>query len=99
MHRLISAEDYPAAALKADEEGRVGYRLEIDRDGRVSLCTIVSSSGSAALDAATCNLVKSRALFEPARDSKGRRVADSAVGRVVWALEDPPPEATPPPPR
>jgi TonB family protein len=95
LHRLISANDYPAAALEADEEGRVGYRLEVDWDGRVAGCTIVLSSGSAALDAGTCQLLTSRARFEPARDGKGRRVADRVPGRVVWTIEEPPPEPDP----
>jgi TonB family protein len=89
----FSSDDYPAAALRAREEGPVGFRLEIDRTGRVSACAITSSSGSAALDSTTCALLVRRARFIPARDAKGRAVADSVRGRIVWRL----PASQPPP--
>jgi protein TonB len=95
---LLSDDDYPAAALRAEEEGRVGYRLVIGPDGRVSACTIVQSSGSAALDAATCRIMRARARFAPARDAAGNAVADSRVGRITWALPGEPPPPPPPPP-
>src|SRR5688500_19922349 len=58
---LVSSDDYPASALRAREEGVTGFRLEIGPNGRVSGCTITQSSGSAALDSATCRLLTSRA--------------------------------------
>jgi protein TonB len=95
---LLSDDDYPAAALRAEEEGRVGYRLAIGPDGRVSACTIVQSSGSAALDAATCRIMRARARFAPARDPAGNPVADSRAGRIAWVLPGEPPPPPPPPP-
>jgi protein TonB len=92
---LFSSDDYPAAALRAEQEGRVGFRLDIDRRGRVTACSITASSGSPALDSTTCRLLVVRARFEPARNRKGKAVADSFSGRIVWAL---PAEETPPPP-
>ena len=43
---LVSQDDYPAAALRANEQGTVAFRLDVGNDGRVRNCTIVSSSGS-----------------------------------------------------
>jgi protein TonB len=82
----FTADDYPAAALRAQEQGRVVYRITIGTEGRVSGCEVRISSGSAALDAATCRIVRSRARFTPARDSEGRPVPDRRDGNVLWRL-------------
>jgi protein TonB len=93
---LFSSDDYPAAAVRAREEGSVGFRLEIDKVGRVTGCAIMASSGSAALDSTTCRLLARRARFTPALDRKGKPTADSMTGRIVWRM--PPLEPPPPPP-
>jgi protein TonB len=95
---LFSNDDYPAAALRAEEEGRVNYRIAIGADGRVNDCTITGSSGSTALDTATCRILRSRARFVPARDRAGRPAADSRSGTIEWRMEQDPPEPPPPPP-
>ena len=95
---LVSADDYPAAALRAEEQGRVGYRLTIGIDGRVAECLVVSSSGSAALDAATCRIMRARARFVLARDTAGDPVPDTRAGHIDWVLGDEPPPPPPPPP-
>jgi protein TonB len=84
--RLFSQDDYPAAARRAREQGRVTYRIEIGPDGRVSGCAVRWSSGSASLDAATCRIVSRRARFAPSRDSAGRPVRDHRDGDVLWVL-------------
>jgi protein TonB len=93
---LFSSDDYPAAAVRAREEGNVGFRLEIDKIGRVTACAIIVSSGSATLDSATCGLLVRRARFTPALDYKGKPTADRMTGRILWRL--PAPEPPPPPP-
>ena len=84
--RLFSDDDYPAAALRGREQGRVVYRVTIGPDGRVSGCDVRISSGSRALDAATCRIVRSRARFTVARDGAGRPVPDTRDGDVLWLL-------------
>jgi protein TonB len=83
---LFSDDDYPAAAIRREEQGTVAFKLSINRRGGVDRCDIVSSSGSATLDHATCEIVTSRARFVPARDSRGDRIADEYSGRVRWVL-------------
>jgi protein TonB len=83
---LFSTDDYPAEALRRDEQGTVAFQLAINRHGRVRRCTIATSSGSEALDRRTCRILKRRAHYEPARDARGRRVADTATGRIRWEL-------------
>jgi len=86
--RLFSTDDYPMAAIRREEQGTVAYKLSISRRGNVTDCEVVSSSGSDALDDATCGILKSRAKFEPARDSQGERVADEYFGRIRWELPE-----------
>lgn len=59
----ITSADYPAIALRANEEGAVGFALDVGADGRVRSCTITASSGSPALDERTCSLIVQRARF------------------------------------
>ena len=84
----VSAADYPSSALRNEEQGTTRFRLTVGPDGRVADCTITSSSGSSALDATTCRLMKSRARFVPARDSEGQPVADTATSAVRWVLPE-----------
>jgi protein TonB len=83
---LFSDEDYPASALRSSESGATGFRLEVGSNGRVTNCTVTSSSGSSALDSTTCRLLRSRARFSPATDSSGAATSDSYSGRIVWRL-------------
>ena len=85
---LFSTDDYPMAAIRNEEQGMVQFRVTVAPDGRVSDCTIIASSGSAALDQASCSIVSRRAQFEPARDARGRPVSDSITSRVRWELPE-----------
>lgn len=86
LQSLLQPDDYPAAALAARQEGRTAYRLAIGPDGRVTGCVVLVSSGSAALDSATCRIIRSRARFVPARDDAGRPASDDYFGEYVWRL-------------
>jgi protein TonB len=83
---LLSEEDYPASALRNEEQGTVTVVLAIGTNGRVTGCNVSSSSGSSALDSATCRLFQRRARFTPARDSNGQPTTDSYTQRVTWRL-------------
>lgn len=78
---LVSNMDYPSEAIRNHEQGITAFRLDIGIDGRVTGCTITSSSGSPTLDAATCRLLVARARFEPARDANGKPTTDSYASR------------------
>ena len=86
LQSLISADDYPAEALRNRQDGRTSYRLAIGPDGRVTGCVVLGSSGSSALDAATCRLLRARARFTPARDSAGIPTSDNYFGAYDWRL-------------
>lgn len=91
LPRLFGNDDYPAAALRYDQEGTVAVMLNVGVDGRVTGCTVTSSSGSAALDSTTCRLLRNRARFEPARDARGRAIAGTSAATIRWALPAPAP--------
>ena len=81
---LFSADDYPPAALRNEEAGTVRFRVAIGPNGRVGECTITGSSGSAALDGATCRILRSRLRYAPARP--GAPVAGADLGWVSYRL-------------
>ncbi|HUD27771.1 MAG TPA: TonB family protein [Novosphingobium sp.] len=87
----IGPEDYPTTAYMDQAEGAVSFQLKVDPQGRVSECTVTVSSGVAALDDTACNLITLRAVFDPARDRKGKPVWGTYANRVVWKMTDPVP--------
>ncbi|MEA2999212.1 MAG: periplasmic protein TonB [Sphingomonadales bacterium] len=88
LAELFSDADYPMAALRGHEQGKVDFRLDIDSAGEVAGCTVTHSSGSASLDEATCRLLKERARFSPARDAGGNAVPDKFDGHIIWRIDD-----------
>jgi len=89
LQGLISTDDYPASAIRNEEQGTVRVRLTIDTNGRVSDCSVTSGSGSSALDNATCSLLRRRARFTPARDSNGNPTTDTVNAPPIrWQLTE-----------
>ncbi|MFL6851764.1 MAG: energy transducer TonB, partial [Sphingomicrobium sp.] len=87
LRSLFSADDYPASAQSAGAEGTTRASLTIGTDGRVVGCNIIQSSGNTALDSATCNILRRRAKFVPARDSSGNATTDTiTTPSIVWRL-------------
>ena len=84
----ISDADYPAAAIRGDEQGRTSFRLTVGTDGRVKECSIVASSGSSSLDSATCRIMKARAKFTPAKNSNDQVVTDTVQSSIKWVLPE-----------
>jgi protein TonB len=82
----VSDDDYPAAAISAEQQGVTGFTLTVGPDGRVTGCTVTQSSGSAALDNTTCRIMRARAKFTPARDSNGNPTTDSVSNSIHWVL-------------
>ncbi len=58
--------------------------MQVDARGAVTGCAITQSSGSAALDATGCRLMRERGRFTPATDAKGQPIASSAQRRIKW---------------
>ncbi|UZW55207.1 energy transducer TonB [Sphingobium sp. JS3065] len=84
----LSDADYPSRAQREERSGTAGFRLEIGPDGRVTNCTITSSTGHADLDEATCRLLPRRARFKPAVAAGGGPMSDTYNGRITWRLPE-----------
>jgi protein TonB len=84
----VSDEDYPSNAVRNEEQGTTRFRLGVGSNGHVTDCTVIGSSGSSALDMATCRLMKQRARFTPARNSAGDPTSDSVTSAIRWVLPD-----------
>jgi periplasmic protein TonB len=84
----VTNDDYPPSAKRNEEQGTTGFRLEIGTDGRVTNCSVISSSGSSTLDSTACNLLTRRAKFKPAMDSDGNPMSGSYAGRFTWRLTE-----------
>jgi TonB family protein len=84
----VSNDDYPQDALNREEQGTVGFRLEVDQAGKVSRCIVTASSGSFSLDSATCRIMTARARFSPAINDLGQPVRDSVNSRIRWQLAE-----------
>lgn len=84
----VTNEDYPDAALRAEEQGRTGLRIEVGPDGRPTGCTVTASSGSASLDAAACKLLMRRARFTPGKDANGDPVGGAYANSFNWRIPE-----------
>ncbi len=84
----VTNEDYPSSAMREGLQGVTGFRLDIGPDGRVTNCTVTSSSGSQLLDDTACRLLVRRARFTPAKDAAGNGMPASYSNRVRWQIPD-----------
>ena len=84
--QFFGDDAYPAAAIRAEAQGRVVARLSVGTDGRVTDCSVTSSSGNSDLDSTTCRIAKSRVRFTPAKDDAGQPMASTFNLPVRWVL-------------
>ncbi|RYD29917.1 MAG: energy transducer TonB, partial [Sphingomonadales bacterium] len=82
----VTDDDYPAAALRAEQAGTVAFRLDVDASGRTTACTVTGTSGSALLDNTACSLLKRRARFNPAEDASGNKIPAAFNSRFTWKI-------------
>lgn len=85
----FSPSAYPAQALRDSAQGSVRYRVEVGADGQPGACRIVQSSGNAALDEGTCEIVRRDGRFRPATDASGRFIASAFEFAVSWRMPAP----------
>ncbi len=84
----VTENDYPTSEIRAEHQGRTGFRVTVDAAGKVSSCTVTASSGWPMLDSVTCEKLTRRAKFEAAIDSTGARTAGFYQGSVNWRLPE-----------
>ena len=81
----VMASDYPAESRAAGESGSVTTRIEVDATGKVTGCTVATSSGYPRLDQKTCELVMQRGKYEPALSPKGKAIPSTSMLRFAWS--------------
>ncbi len=81
-----TTNDYPSRALREEREGVTGFRVTVGPDGRVTDCSVTSSSGHGDLDAAACDNIRRRARFTPAMDGEGQPTTGTYSNRVRWVI-------------
>lgn len=81
----LSNRDYPREARVKRETGRTITRFLIDETGKARSCEIVQSSGSALLDARSCEIAM-RARWRPARDAHGNPMPESWRWAINWRI-------------
>lgn len=79
-------ENYPSRAVRSGTEGTVGVSVTVGPDGKVSACSVSSSSGSDVLDSAACDGMRRYAQFDPALDEDGRPTSAGWSTRIVYRL-------------
>jgi protein TonB len=80
-------DNYPARAVNEGAEGTVGINVTIGADGRVSACSVTSSSGSRDLDSAACQNFQRYARFNPALDRDGNPITAPYSTRITYRLQ------------
>lgn len=92
LSQYLTGDDYPPAALRAEQQGLVAIRLTISAHGLPGECAVTRTSGAEILDSATCSIFLRRARFTPALDAEGQPTGGSFSTAMRWRL----PEAAPP---
>jgi TonB family protein len=87
-NNLVIRKFYPASSLRRGEEGRVAFRMIINKQGRLDACQVTKSSGYAALDKATCDMMVAGATGQIYRNGDDRRVAYQRDGLIDWTLPE-----------
>ena len=65
--------------------GRIGLTLKVNVDGSPSNCRISRTSGNPSVDAMMCQLAVEHVRFQPARDDRGRPVAQDITWFPDWS--------------
>ncbi|WP_162236737.1 energy transducer TonB [Sphingomonas sp. Leaf230] len=82
----VSADDYPPSSLRAREEGTTQIKFGVNAQGRVENCVVTTSSGSSALDRATCSSVTRRGRYNPSIGADGNPAATERTMSYTWRL-------------
>lgn len=79
--------DMPPELRASGVGGSVGVRYRVETDGRVSACSVTTSSGNSQLDQLTCALIEERFRFRPSLDPEGRPVRSNIVETHSWIVD------------
>jgi TonB family protein len=80
----LSSDDYPMISAMNGHNGLVQFRLDVDADGKVARCFILSRTSPDDFADITCRAMTRRARLQPALDAQGRPMRSYYVNKVVW---------------
>ncbi|MFN3591818.1 MAG: energy transducer TonB [Thermaurantiacus sp.] len=83
----VREDDYPAASLRAEEQGVTQVRVVVGTDGRVRSCEVTRSSGHSRLDTRACEIAQRRWRFRPATED-GQPVESTTTRSYRWQITD-----------
>ncbi len=86
--KWITPYDYPTVALREEREGVVDFTLTVSKEGTVSSCNILDSSGHEDLDKATCDLLMQRAIFYKGLNSQGISIESIYRNSIRWQIPE-----------
>jgi hypothetical protein len=84
---LFSADDYPRAALQSFKQDNLEVWLDIDAQGRIASCRVISDFASPEINDAICGMVRRKESFIPARTKDGTSVPDFYIQSFVFKLQ------------
>ncbi len=82
----LNSSDYPSSSLIAGEQAIIRFRLMVDEAGIPTTCAVQSAIARGTFAQVTCDALRRRASFEPARNAAGAAVASYYVGKVRWIV-------------
>lgn len=88
VSQWFSGDNYPPAAIRAGQEGKVSVILSISPEGMVTGCKVTQTSGVPALDARTCILATRRGRFSPAKQGDQAVASTFDLRDVEWRIRD-----------
>jgi protein TonB len=99
MSQLLTNNDYPMAAEMFHATGDVIFRVLVNADGSVRECRILRQTQIVEFGRVSCEIMRTRAHFEPARDAAGNPVPDYFDGHFIFTSPGPPHNRRRPRPR
>ncbi len=84
--KLFTSSDYPQQALMAGKESRLDVWLNLDSNGRVASCRVISTFATPEINDRMCQLVKQRQTFVPAKTATGVAVPSYYVQTFQFRL-------------
>lgn len=83
--RWFSADDMPVEVEMRGRLKRVDIRTIVRPDGTLKACEVISGSGDQKLDLFTCDLVKKRGKYKPAKWIDGSPAFGTDGVPIIWA--------------
>jgi hypothetical protein len=82
----FSSNDYPKAALSAWKEDTLEVWLNIDTQGQITNCRVISDFATPEINGAICGMIQRKEKFVPARRKDGTPVPDFFIQSFVFRI-------------